>query len=126
MSWPNNVRKSDLKIAYYRGSGAGGQHRNKRDTACRITHIPTGESACAEDQKSQAQNRKNAFLKLANKLIPLMLPEVKTEKNNERIRTYNKVRDEVKDHRTGKTYPLNDILNGKLDELIYDLSVLGD
>ncbi len=45
MAWPNTVRKDDLKIEFYRGSGPGGQHRNKTSSACRITHKITGISA---------------------------------------------------------------------------------
>lgn len=55
--WPNNVTKKDLRIDYYRGSGAGGQNRNKRDTACRIVHIPTGITTQAQEHRTQEQNR---------------------------------------------------------------------
>jgi len=51
MAWPNTVRKSDLRIETYRGSGPGGQHKNKTDSAVRITHIHTGISAQAEDMR---------------------------------------------------------------------------
>lgn len=72
MAWPNDVRKSDLRIDTYRGSGAGGQHRNKTDSAVRITHLPTGISAQAEDERDQSRNKKLAFRRLCNKLVPLM------------------------------------------------------
>jgi len=56
--WPYDVTKKDLKISYFRGSGPGGQHRNKKDTACRILHIPTGISVETQEYKSQKQNLK--------------------------------------------------------------------
>jgi peptide chain release factor 1 len=114
MAWPENVRKTDLDISYYRGSGPGGQHRNKRDTACRIKHIPTGISACAEDCKSQRQNRSKAFRKLAKQLVPLMVPNIEVEKSNERIRTYHEPRQQVKDDRIkDETWSFDDVVYGK-------------
>lgn len=119
--WPNDVRKKDLQIEYYRGSGKGGQHRNKRDTACRITHNPTGLSATAEDSKSQSQNKRNAFKKLAEKLTPLMVPRVDKVSSNERIRTYHEPRGEVIDHRINKKFNYHDIIEGNMSELIEEV-----
>ena len=126
MAWPKNVRKADLRIDYYRGSGKGGQHRNKRDTACRITHIPTGKSACSEERKSQVQNRKAAFRKLANSLIPPMkkalVEEVEPVRSDKRVRTYNFSNNTVKDVRVpDKKWNLKNILDGDLDELIEEV-----
>ena len=65
MAWPENVRKADLRVEYFRGSGKGGQKRNKTSSACRITHIPTGRTASSEATRSQTNNRADAFTKLA-------------------------------------------------------------
>jgi protein subunit release factor A len=122
MAWPETVRKSDLRIDYYRGSGPGGQHRNKTDSACRITHLPTGITAQSEEHKHQPQNKKAAFRRLAEKLIPLMKQAVETERVQQetgRIRTYHGIRNEVKDHRTSKKAPMDKVLAGNLD-LLYD------
>ncbi|KKL85670.1 hypothetical protein LCGC14_1952380 [marine sediment metagenome] len=58
------LTKKDFKIEHIRGSGPGGQHRNKSHTGVRITHPASGASASATDSKSQKTNRKNAFRRL--------------------------------------------------------------
>ena len=55
------VSKGDFRFDFYRGKGKGGQHKNKKDTACRCTHIASKAVACSEDQRSQWQNKKLAF-----------------------------------------------------------------
>lgn len=118
--WPETVRKTDLRIDYYRGSGKGGQNRNKRDTACRITHIPTGIVSTAEDERTQGRNRALAFRRLCARLVPMMRAAVQTthDKKTDTIRTYHEKRNEVKDHRVkDKTWRLDDILDGNLDEM---------
>jgi protein subunit release factor B len=59
-----SVTKADLRIDYFRGSGKGGQHRNKRDTAVRITHPESGAVGTAQDERSRAQNQKLAFTRM--------------------------------------------------------------
>lgn len=59
-----SLTKKDFRIQYFRGSGAGGQHRNKTDTACRITHIASGSVGECQEHKSQSQNRKTAYKRL--------------------------------------------------------------
>ena len=124
MAWPNDVTKKDLRIECCRGSGKGGQNRNKRDTAVRITHVPTGLSARAEDQRTQALNKKNAFLRLAKQLVPLMKHEIKEARRSpkratEVVRTYSAVHGEVRDKRlSGRSFDYDDVLDGKLDGII--------
>lgn len=57
------ITKKDFVWTYYRGSGSGGQKRNKTDSACRCQHAPSKALACAEDKRSQHQNRKLAFIR---------------------------------------------------------------
>lgn len=61
-----SLTKDDFKVEFYRASGNGGQNRNTRDTACRITHIETGISGISADERSQLQNKKKAFQRLCN------------------------------------------------------------
>ena len=54
----------ELKIETMRASGPGGQHANKVESAVRITHMPTGISATAQEERSQMLNRKLAMARL--------------------------------------------------------------
>ena len=60
--------QKDLEWQTIRGSGPGGQHRNKTETAVRVVHRPTGLSAIAQEERSQALNRKLALARLAQRL----------------------------------------------------------
>jgi protein subunit release factor B len=59
------ITPADLREERYRGSGAGGQNRNKRDTGIRFTHEPSGAVGESEAQRSQVQNRREALRKLS-------------------------------------------------------------
>jgi hypothetical protein len=63
------------RVDAFRGSGPGGQHRNKTSSAIRITHTPTGIIATGMEMRSQMQNRNHALARLRRKLaIELRLP----------------------------------------------------
>lgn len=59
----------DCSLAFYRASGPGGQHRNKTETAVRVTHLPTGTVAAAAEERSQSRNREVALERLREKLV---------------------------------------------------------
>ncbi len=59
-----SVTKRDLKITYFSGSGAGGQHRNRHNNCVRINHPETGVTAQGTESKSLTQNKKLAFTRL--------------------------------------------------------------
>lgn len=68
---PETLKKADEKDFSYqalRASGPGGQHVNKTETAVRATHLPSGLSVTASDQRSQIQNKKLATERLLVKL----------------------------------------------------------
>lgn len=65
---PAEALVQQCRVDAFRGSGPGGQHRNKTSSAIRITHIPTGISATGMEMRSQMQNRNHALARLRRKL----------------------------------------------------------
>ncbi|KAK9073441.1 hypothetical protein SSX86_007765 [Deinandra increscens subsp. villosa] len=59
---------SQCEMDTYKSSGPGGQHRNKRESAVRIKHIPTGIVAQASEDRSQHKNRASALTRLRSLL----------------------------------------------------------
>ncbi len=57
--------EKDIRFETMRASGPGGQHVNKTETAVRATHVPTGLSATAQEERSQYLNKKLALTRLA-------------------------------------------------------------
>ncbi|PKI61145.1 hypothetical protein CRG98_018465 [Punica granatum] len=56
------------EMSTFRTSGPGGQHRNKRDSAVRLKHLPTGITAQASEDRSQHKNRASALSRLRTRL----------------------------------------------------------
>lgn len=124
------INPTDLKIDYFRASGAGGQHINKTESAVRITYLPTNTVVECQDERSQHKNKDKAMKILRSRIYEAMQEEqdakiaserkmqVGTGDRSERIRTYNYPQGRLTDHRIGLTiYRLEDILNGNLDEV---------
>ena len=76
------MKKNELKFEYYKSSGPGGQHKNKRFIAVRVTHLPTGLCAVSQENRSQASNKELALERLNKRLA------VKFAKKKNRIHTY--------------------------------------
>ena len=130
------INESDIKIDTYRASGAGGQHVNKRESAIRITHLPSGLVVTCQDESSQHKNKDKAMKVLRARLYDLQREEqikkradtrksmVSTGDRSAKIRTYNFPQGRVTDHRINLTlYKLTEIINGDLNELISTLKL---
>lgn len=66
------IPDSDLEVEFTNSGGPGGQNVNKRETAVRIKHIPSGIVVRTEQERSQAQNKELALEILRGKLFTLM------------------------------------------------------
>ncbi len=78
------IKPEDIKVEFYNASGPGGQNVNKRETAVRIVHQPTGVVVESQAQRSQQQNREKAMQILASKLY--QLKEAEKEKELRRLK----------------------------------------
>lgn len=63
-----DIDKRILRIEYFKSRGPGGQRKNKKETAVRVTHLPTNLTVVQSKERSQAQNLKNALICLDKKL----------------------------------------------------------
>ena len=122
------INPSDVRTDTYRSSGAGGQHVNKTDSAVRLTHIPTGIAVACQNQRSQHQNREEAWKMLRARLYEAELQrreavaaEVEANKSDigwgHQIRSYVlQPYQMVKDLRTDvETSDTGGVLDGDLD-----------
>ena len=122
------IPPQDLKIEFAKSGGPGGQNVNKRETAVRIVHVPTGIAVHAATERSQEQNRELALSILRAKIFKHAEAEKKsieesmhTTKNME-IEWGNQIRSYVlhpykmvKDHRTNaETSNVDAVLEGDL------------
>ncbi len=66
--------EKEVVVEPYRAPGPGGQRKNRKETAVRLTHPPSGITVVASERRSQAQNREVAFARLIKKLTDLNRP----------------------------------------------------
>ena len=125
-----SIPEADLKIEFAKSGGPGGQNVNKRETAVRIVHVPTGISVNATGERSQEANREQAMNIIRAKIFKKAEEEKKTFEESMKINKGteiewgNQIRSYVlhpykmvKDHRTGvETSDVSGVLErGEID-----------
>eukprot|EP00798_Chlamydomonas_sp_ICE-L_P017165 gene17165-23481_t len=56
-----HISDKDLRIDAHRSTGAGGQHVNVTNSACRVTHLPTAMIVTCQQERSFMKNRDQAL-----------------------------------------------------------------
>lgn len=119
------INDRDVRTDTYRDSGPGGQHRNTTDSAVRLTHLPTGVSVTATEERSQYLNRVTAWQRLKSVLAEQAAAEQSAERNSVRQATLDEFRsftwtgwrDKVVGP-DGRTTSMQRALAGRLDPLL--------
>lgn len=126
-----DLNMDDVRVDYFRASGAGGQHVNKTSSAVRMTHMPTGIVVQCQNERSQLQNKEMCLKYLRAKLFEL--EQEKQEKLkaeiggvHQTIEWGSQIRSYVfhpynlvKDHRTNvETGNIQAVMDGDLDIFI--------
>lgn len=115
---------TDLEYTACRGSGAGGQARNKTSNAVQLRHLPTNTLVRCESERSQAQNRRTALAHLRARLWEAKTAELGAARaadrkaqvgsgmRGDKRRTIRTQDDQVHDHVTGRRWRYRDYVRG--------------
>lgn len=124
-----SLARGEVRIDTFRGSGKGGQHRNKTDSAVRALHLPSGEQATVTSGRSQSKNREQALAILGARLAATQQAENRRAiqarrqkqtraERSRAIRVYDLVRDMVRCGDGRKIYGVQKILDGDLSSVL--------
>lgn len=100
-----------VNVEWFSGTGAGGQHRNKHQNCCKLTHVETGITANGTRNKSRVANKRDAMTVLKSRVYAHLHKD--TERGlagTERVRTYHGPDNRVVDHASGERFSYKDVV----------------
>ncbi|MDL1895677.1 peptide chain release factor 2 [Anaerolineae bacterium CFX7] len=125
------INPDDVRIDIYHASGHGGQNVQKVATAVRLTHEPTGIVVTCQNERSQLQNKENAWKVLRGRLAEKKIEEQEAERARIKgkhveagwgnairsyvLHPYQMVKDNRSEYETART---DLVLDGEIDPLI--------
>lgn len=118
----------DFRVEWYSGTGCGGQHKNKKQTSCRVIHIPTKivEQRQSRERENNMSQAKAAIIKRLDAMIyeqnkvhndSIRKTQIGSGMRGDKIRTYRFQDDIVKDHVTEKQSSCTKVMRGQVDLL---------
>ncbi|WNO10887.1 peptide chain release factor-like protein [Teredinibacter sp. KSP-S5-2] len=122
------LSNQDVRIEWFSGTGAGGQHRNKTQNCCRVIHTSTGMVE-SHQGRNRETNKKLALEALERRLFNaakasqnMDINTIRTEQigiglRGEKIRTYRQKDNLVINHVNGKTTRYTSIMKGNFNKL---------
>ena len=125
-----SIAPEDYRKDLFCASGPGGQHVNKTASAVRLTHLESGLVVQCQDEKSQHKNLAKALRVLKTRLYELHRSIEHEKRSSERrtlvgsgdrsqrVRTYNFPQNRLTDHRIGESFPLEQIMGGRLSNVL--------
>lgn len=122
------LNEADLKYRWFSGTGAGGQHRNKKMCSLELIHLPTGVSRMAQSRSREANTRDakaeliKALTEESDSTAHLMRNDIRSSQiglgmRADKRRTYRFQEDRITDHVTGKTMKATSFMKGRISEL---------
>lgn len=124
------LNRNDVTKKYIRSSGPGGQHVNRTESCCQLTHIPTGIQIKCMDTRDQKKNEELAWLRLEEKLKSIeqekfdnkiyqdRYDQVGNSGRSDKKRSYRIKEDLVIDHETNKKCTFKEFSRGKIELLV--------
>jgi peptide chain release factor 2 len=125
------INPDDVRVDIYHASGHGGQNVQKVATAVRLTHVPTGIVVTCQNERSQLQNKENAWKVLRGRLAEKKIEEQEAERARIKgkhveagwgnairsyvLHPYQMVKDNRSEYETART---DLVLDGELDALM--------